>query len=37
MGLVTEAPDRELCHKTIGAAMDVDNRLGPGHTSLIIR
>jgi GxxExxY protein len=31
MGLVTEAPYHDICYKIIGAAMDVHNRLGPGH------
>jgi len=31
MGLVTDAPYHEICYKIIGAAMHVQNRLGPGH------
>ncbi|HHS98233.1 MAG TPA: GxxExxY protein [Chloroflexi bacterium] len=31
MGLVTDAPYHDLCYRIIGAAMDVHNRLGPGH------
>jgi GxxExxY protein len=31
LGLVTDAPYHDLCYKIIGAAMEVHNRLGPGH------
>ncbi|HEY74579.1 MAG TPA: GxxExxY protein [Thermoflexia bacterium] len=31
MGLVTDVPYHSLCYRIIGAAMDVHNRLGPGH------
>ena len=34
MGLVTDAPHRDLCYRIIGAAMDVHNRLGPGLREL---
>ena len=31
MALVEDAPYHDLCYKIIGAAMDIHNRLGPGH------
>jgi len=35
MGLVTDAPYHDLCYRIIGAAMDVHNRLGPGHREVV--
>jgi len=35
MGLVSDAPHHELCYRIIGAAMDVHNRLGPGHREVV--
>ena len=35
MGLLTDAPYHELCYRIIGAAMDVHNRLGPGHREAV--
>lgn len=35
MSLVTDAPYHKLCYKIIGAAMDVHNKLGPGHKEAV--
>ena len=34
-GLVSGAPYSEPCYRLIGAAMDVHNRLGPGHREVV--
>ena len=35
MSLVKDAPHRDITYKIIGAAMDVHNKLGPGHKEIV--
>jgi hypothetical protein len=35
MGLVQDAPYSDITYKIIGAAMEVHNKLGPGHKETV--
>jgi GxxExxY protein len=35
MGLVKDAPHSDITYKIIGAAMEIHNKLGPGHKEIV--